>query len=159
MSALSAVLASSKANYADAEQSLEVLEVSMDGSDLQLQVFREGVSNLRSKTGGSPPEVDKEEHTGQRVKGQAVSQCANKLPLKQGSEERTMHLLKGLTVSQKTTKGIRCGGLNAWLRARLRAETETDCHLRESRKSSVRKGLRPCCARQNVHLHGCCGEW
>ena len=49
MSALSAVLASSEAKYAEAEQSLEVLEVSLHGGDLQQRVFREGTSNLRSK--------------------------------------------------------------------------------------------------------------
>ena len=83
MSALSAVLASSKAKYAEAEQSLEVLEVSLDGGDLQQQVFREGASNLRSKRRGFPPELDEEEHSGQQVMGQAASQGANKKP---GSE-------------------------------------------------------------------------
>ena len=74
MSALSAVPASSEAKYAEAEQSLEVLEVSLDGGDLQQQVFREGASNLRSKRRGFPLELDKEEHSGQQVKGLAVSQ-------------------------------------------------------------------------------------
>ena len=40
ISELSVVLASSKANFACAEKSSEFLEVSMDGRDLQLKVFR-----------------------------------------------------------------------------------------------------------------------
>ena len=92
---------------------------------------REGASNLRSKRRGSLVELDKEEHAGQQVKGQAVSQGADKFPLKRGSEERTMQLVKGKVVRQRTTKGVRCGSLNASLGARLRAEAETDCHLRE----------------------------